>query len=64
MLKDRYSIPLYDDDFNQGSLRKESNARPNRLFAADRSIVLYKVGTLKKTKLSEIISKIVDIIRS
>ena len=63
-LKDRYSIPFCDDDFKQGSLRKESNVRPNRLFTADKSIVLYKIGTLKKTKLNEMISRVVDIIRS
>ena len=63
-LKDSYSIPLCDDDFNQGGLRKESNIRPNRLFTADRSIVLYKIGALKATKLRQIISKVVNIIRS
>ena len=63
-LKDRYSISLYDDDSDQGSLRKESNVRTNRLFTADKSIVLYKIGTLKKTKLNEIINKVAEIIRS
>lgn len=63
-IKDSYSIPLYDEDFEKGNLRKESNIRPNRLFTAEKSIVLYKIGTLKNTKLNEIINKLVEIIRS
>lgn len=62
-LKDRYSLPLSDDDFDQGSLRQESSVRPNRLFTAERSIILYKIGGLKKTKLDEVIDKVVAIIR-
>jgi mRNA interferase MazF len=63
-LKDRYSVSLHNDDFEQGSLEKESNVRPNRLFTAEKSIVIYKIGVLKKVKLNEIVKKVVDIIRS
>jgi len=63
-LKDEYSIPLDDADFQFGSLRKKSNVRPNRIFTADRRIILYRVGKLKEEKLKEVIDKIISILRS
>ncbi len=41
---DDYSITLNDEDFSKGSLKKESNIRPNRIFTADKNIILYEVG--------------------
>ncbi len=63
-IKDNYAISLDDKDFEIGSLKQPSNIRPNRIFTADGHIVLYKVGNLAKEKLSEILEKLVEIIRS
>lgn len=62
-IKDNYAIPLDDKDFETGSLKQSSNIRPNRIFTADGHIVLYKVGNLTTEKLSEVIEKVVEIIR-
>ncbi|MBN1358955.1 MAG: type II toxin-antitoxin system PemK/MazF family toxin [Sedimentisphaerales bacterium] len=62
--KDAYAIPLDDADFASGSLKQPSNIRPNRLFTADTHIVLYRVGTLNSEKLTEVIDKLVGIIRN
>ena len=62
-IKDNYSIPIGDNDFETGSLKQLSNMRPNRIFTADSHIVLYRVGNLKGGKLTEIIEKVVEIIR-
>jgi len=62
-IKDAYSIPLEDNDFQEGSLRQKSNVRPNRIFTADSHIVLYRVGSLKPYKLNEIVEKMIEIIR-
>ncbi len=62
-IKDNYAIPLIDQDFTKGSLKQHSNIRPNRIFTADKHIVLYKVEGLKVGKLNEVIEKIVEIIR-
>lgn len=62
-LKDKYSVPLDDKDFEEGGLRQPSNVKPNRIFTADRNIVLYRIGNLKAAKLKEIIEKIVETIR-
>lgn len=34
-------------DFTNGGLNRNSNIRPNRLFTADRGIILYRAGQLK-----------------
>jgi len=62
-IKDNYAISLTDKDFAKGSLKRQSNIRPNRIFTADSHIVLYKVGSLKTEKLNEVIEKIVEIIQ-
>ena len=62
-VKDNYSLPLEDLDFETGCLKQSSNIRPNRIFTADTHIILYKVGTLKSNKHSEVVDKIIEIIR-
>ncbi|MEG4272781.1 MULTISPECIES: type II toxin-antitoxin system PemK/MazF family toxin [unclassified Microcoleus] len=62
-IADRYAIPLQNSDFSEGGLDRASNIRPNRLFTADREIILYKAGKLKTEKLNEAIAKIVEIIQ-
>jgi len=62
-IKDNYSLSLDDKDFETGSLKQPSNLRPNRIFTADNHIILYRVGNLKSEKLTEVIEKIVEIIR-
>jgi mRNA interferase MazF len=62
-VRDEYAMPLKEKDFDSGKLRKNSNIRPNRIFTADRHIVLYSVGHLKADKTSLIIEKIIAILR-
>ncbi len=60
---DDYSTVLTTNDFKQGSLNLTSTIRPNRLFTADKSIVLYKIGSLKEPKIKEVETGIVNIFR-
>ncbi|GBD98132.1 pemK-like protein [bacterium BMS3Abin07] len=62
-IKDDYAILLTEEDFAKGRLKQQSNIRPNRIFTADGHIVLYKVGSLKREKLKEVIEKIIGIIQ-
>lgn len=62
-IRDRYAVSIDDNDFETEALRQKSNVRPNRIFTADRHIVLYRVGHLKPDKISEVIERIVDILR-
>lgn len=62
-IKDIYAIPIDDNNFKTGSLRQQSNVRPNRIFTADSHIVLYRVGSIKINKLDEVIEKIIEILK-
>lgn len=62
-IKDEYSIQLEDADFIEGKLNQLSNIRPNRVFTADKKIILYKVGHLKSDKVSIITDKILEIFK-
>jgi len=62
-IKDKYAVPIEDDDFETGTLKQRSNVRPNRIFTADRHIILYRVGHLKPEKINQIIERIVSILR-
>ena len=60
--RDRYSIGINDSDFEKGSLKKESNVRPNRLFTADSRIILYRAGHLKAERVGEVVETIKNIL--
>ena len=62
-IRDVYSIDLCDNDFESGGLNKPSNVRPNRLFTADRQIVLYKAGHLKNAKIQNVVDALIEILR-
>ena len=62
--KDYYSITVNENDFKEGNLKQISNIRPNRIFTADTSIILYKVGTLKGRMIDRVIDTIIEIVRS
>jgi mRNA interferase MazF len=61
-ISDRYAVSVSDGDFADGSLKQQSNARPNRIFTADSHIILYKAGALKQYKTKEIIDKVIAIV--
>ncbi len=61
-VSDRYAVPLADSDFASGGLRQASNIRPNRLFTAESSIVLYRAGTIGAAKIQEVLTKLVQIL--
>ena len=58
---DDYFIVLINNDFKSGSLNLTSMIRPNRLFTADKSIILYKIGSLKESKINEVEKSIIKI---
>lgn len=60
--QDGYAIPLINTDFSNGSLRQDSNIRPNRLFTADSHKVLSCAGRISLPKLDEVREKICEII--
>lgn len=63
-IKDNYAIVLNNNDFIKGSLNKQSNIRPNRIFTADKHIITRKVGTIKPEVHRNTSEKIYEIIRT
>lgn len=61
--RDNYSIQLSENEFKAGSLKQESNVRPNKIFTADKSLIEYKIGSLKETKTMAITEKVCSIIK-
>ncbi|WP_062123145.1 type II toxin-antitoxin system PemK/MazF family toxin [Geofilum rubicundum] len=62
-VKDNYAICLSDSDFIKGSLNKSSNIRPNRLFTAEKSIIIRNIGTVKSEVFEKVTNKLFDIIK-
>ena len=64
LISDEYSVRLEGSDFSSGSLRQTSNIRPNRLFTADRQLILSIAGQLKPEKLTESIAKVIELLQA
>ena len=58
-VRDGLAVALDDTDFEEGKLRVPSNVRPNRIFTADRRIILYEAGRLRQDKTNQVIKAIV-----
>lgn len=61
--RDSYAIPIGNDAFEEGSLKKPSNIRPNKLFTAENSTILYKAGKLEKQKLTQAVGTACSILQ-
>lgn len=53
-VRDGLSIALEQNDFLTGQLSQPSNIRPNRIFTAEQSLVLYSIGRVKPEMLREV----------
>jgi mRNA interferase MazF len=56
--RDSYSISLDKADFQSGQLQVQSYIRPNRLFTAEQSVVLYTAAQINRTKLDETLAEL------
>jgi mRNA interferase MazF len=61
---DAQAIALNDRSFATGSLRGDSYARPGELFAANQSLIVAQVGSLKADPFAQVISAVVGILES
>ena len=62
--KDQYAIFLDSIDFAVGRLPIVSFIRPNKIFTADKSIIIKKTGSVKPAILKETVKKISIIINA
>ncbi|EKE22386.1 MAG: hypothetical protein ACD_6C00851G0002 [uncultured bacterium] len=62
-VRDAYALNLDESNFESGGLNKSSNIRPNRIFTADRHIVLYKAGHLNILKMQSVTDALIEILK-
>jgi len=61
-VKDNFAVSIAPND-TYGKLLTDSNVRPNKLFTIEKSVILYKIGTLNNNKLAKVSDKISTIFR-
>jgi mRNA interferase MazF len=61
---DRAAIMLSESDFAVGSLRRESVARPGKLFTASETLIVREIGRLRTESIRRIINAIVHMLQT
>ena len=56
-------ILIKKEDFRQGSLKRESNVRIDKIASIEKSLIKYKIGSLKQEKIKEILEKICSFLK-
>jgi len=59
---DMHAIQLEKNDFEKGQLKDTSNIRSNKIFTANKEVILYKVGTIKAKKIKEVEEAVIKIL--
>ena len=61
---DPFAQPIGPHDFISGGLPVDSFIRPNKIFTADKNLVLYTVGRLSETKIRDTLNAVITVISS
>ena len=61
---DSLALPVKASDFDSGALHLDSFIRPNKIFTADRNLVLYVAGRLSGAKTHEALDAVMRVISS
>lgn len=61
-IKDSWALQLPQEEIIEGELFKSSNIRPNRLFTADQSIILYKAGQITYSMRKKVVESVITLI--
>ena len=60
--KDSHAIQIEDKDYVSGALKAESVIRPNKIFAADKSLILYVACSIETEKVNKAIATLMGIL--
>jgi mRNA interferase MazF len=60
---DPFALPLTTTDFMSGSIPLDSYIRPNKIFTADKNLILYTTWRLTETKIADVINSIISLIQ-
>jgi len=61
-IKDKYAIDIKVSDYKTSRLPVPSNIRPNRIFTADKEIIIKKAASLNEAIVNNVIQKIITIL--
>jgi mRNA interferase MazF len=61
---DTRAIAISGASFLQGTLHRQSYARPGKLFTASRTLMIRRAGVLKAEAIKNIVNTIVELLRS
>ena len=59
--KDKVSLDLKDAKY--GKLKTKSFIRPSRLFTLRKSLIIYKIDSIKREKIEEVTKKLIEIFK-
>ncbi len=57
-------IAIKKEDFDKGNLRVESYLRLDKIFSIEKSLIKYKIGSLKNERFNEILDKVCTYLKS
>lgn len=60
--KDRHAIQITKNDCDDGGLHQVSNIRPSKIFTADKSVIIRRVGHLKPEVVKTVTTKIIEVL--
>jgi mRNA interferase MazF len=57
-------IPITKEDFQKGNLKVENYIRIDKIFSIEKSLIKYKIGSIKKEKFNKIIDNICSFLKN
>ena len=51
-------------DFSNGSLKRESFVRIDKIGSIEKTLIKYKIGSLKQEKFNEILNRVIDFLKN
>lgn len=57
-------IPIRKEDFSHGNLKLDSYLRIDKLFSIEKSLIKYKIGSLKKEKFNTVIETVCSYLKN
>ncbi len=57
-------IPINKKDFSKDGLKVDSYLRLDKIFSIEKSLIKYKIGSLKQEKFKEVLDKVVSFLKN
>jgi mRNA interferase MazF len=60
--KDKHAVQITQSDCDEGGLHQNSNVRPSKIFTADKSVIIKRVGHLKPEVVQAVTTRIIEVL--